>query len=64
MWDVENQNCEYEDRFKKIAEAATIKWSDPSMSFHNGRPYPWKMDEWEAHYVENDGAEEEAAAEA
>ena len=22
MWDVENQNCEYEERFKKIAEAA------------------------------------------
>jgi hypothetical protein len=36
MWDVENQNCEYEDRFQKIAEAALTKWNNPSMSFYNG----------------------------
>ena len=42
MWDVENQNCEYEERFKKIAEAATLKYNDPPTSFYNGRPFPWK----------------------
>ena len=56
MWDVENQNCEYEDRFKKIAEAALTKWNDPPISFHHGRPYPWKLKEWEAYYEENDAA--------
>jgi hypothetical protein len=43
MWDVENQNYKYEDRFQKIVEAALTKWNDPSMSFHNGKPYPWKL---------------------
>jgi SMC interacting uncharacterized protein involved in chromosome segregation len=40
MWDVENQNCAYEDLFKKIAEAASTNYSDPPLSFYNGRPYP------------------------
>ena len=62
MWDVENQNCEYEDRFKKIAEAASTKWNDPPISFYNGRPYPWKLKEWEAHYEENNAPEEGSAA--
>ena len=61
MWDVENQNCEYEERFKKIAEAATIKFNDPLLSFYNGRPYPWKLKEWDAYYEENDAKEEEPA---
>ena len=58
MWDVENQNCKYEDRFKKIAEAALTKWNDPPISFYNGRPYPWKLKEWETHYDGNDATEE------
>ncbi|KAK1693147.1 hypothetical protein QYE76_009844 [Lolium multiflorum] len=43
MWHVENQNCEYEDRFNKIAKAASTKFNDPPTSFYNGRPYPWKL---------------------
>lgn len=50
MWDVENQNCEYEERFKKIAEAAALKYNDPPTSFHNGRLFPWKQEAWEADY--------------
>ena len=38
LWDVENQNCEYEERFKKIAAAATLRYNDPPNSFYNGRP--------------------------
>ena len=59
MWDVGNQNCEYEERFRKIAEAASFKLVDPPLSFYNGRPYPWKLKKWDAHYEENDMKEEE-----
>jgi hypothetical protein len=58
MWDMENQNCEYEDCFKKNAEVALTKWNDPPISFHNGRPYPWKLKKWEAHYKEDNVSQE------
>ncbi|KAK1621392.1 hypothetical protein QYE76_026909 [Lolium multiflorum] len=60
MWDMENQNCENEERFKKIAEGATLKHNLP-MSFYNGKPYPWKDQDWDAHYEETDVKEEEQA---
>jgi hypothetical protein len=59
MWDIENQNCEYEDRFQKIAEAALTKLNDPSTSFYNGIPCPWKLKEWDAYNEEKDEAKEE-----
>ena len=62
MWDVENQNCEYEERFKKIAEAASLRYNDPPTSFHNGRPFPWKIAEWEEDYENEEAAAEEALA--
>jgi hypothetical protein len=43
MWDVENKNCEYEDRFNKITQAASTRFNDPPTSFYNGRPYPCKL---------------------
>jgi hypothetical protein len=49
MWE-ENQNYEYEYRFKKIHEAAMFKLNDPSMLFHNRRPYTLKLEQWENHY--------------
>jgi hypothetical protein len=55
---MENQNCEYEDRFKKIAEAVSTKFSDPPTSFYNRRPYPWKLREWDSYY-EEEGAKKE-----
>ena len=63
MWDVENQNCEYEERFKKIAEAASLRYNDPPTSVHNGRPFPWKIAEWEEDYEKEEVAAEEALAE-
>jgi hypothetical protein len=48
--DMENQNCEYEQRFKKIAEAASLRYNDPPTSFYNGKPFPLKMEEWRAEY--------------
>jgi len=62
MWDVENQNCEYEERFKKIAEAATLRYNNPPTSFRDGRPFPWKMAEWEEEYEKEEAAAEEALA--
>ena len=53
MWDVENQNCENEDRFKKIAEAASSKFNNPPTSFYSGKSYPWKLGEWNTHYEED-----------
>ena len=62
MWDVENQNCEYEERFKKIAAAATLRYNDPPTSFHDGRPFPWKMAEWEEEYEKEEAAAKERVA--
>ena len=45
MWDVENHNYEYKECFK-IVEAATLRYNDPPTSFNNGRPFPWKVEEW------------------
>jgi hypothetical protein len=58
VWDQENQNCEYEERFKKIAEAASLMYNDPPMSFYNGKPFLWKMEEWKAEYEKNQPEEE------
>ena len=63
LWDVENQNCEYEERFKKIAAAATLRYNDPPNSFYNGRPFPWKRAEWEEEYEKEEAAAEKALAE-
>ena len=62
MWDVENQNCEYEERFKKIAAAATLGYNDPPTSFRDGRPFPWKMAEWEEEYEKEEAAAKEPLA--
>ena len=58
MWDIENQNYEYEERFKKIAEAATLRYNDPPTSFYNGRPFPSKLEEWKADYDKEEAKEE------
>ena len=62
MWDVENQNCEYEDRFNKITEAASTKFNDPPTSFYNGRPYPWKLKEWDTHYEEESAKKDDTTS--
>jgi hypothetical protein len=62
MWDVENQNCEYEDRFNKITKAASTKFNDPPTSFYNGRPYPWKLKEWDAHHEEESAKKDDTTS--
>ena len=45
LYDVVNQNCEYEVRFKRISEAASFRMIETKMSFLDGKPLPWKMDD-------------------
>ena len=42
IYDLQNQNCEYEYRFKSIWLAAYLRISETRSSFHDGAPMPWK----------------------
>jgi hypothetical protein len=53
VWDQENQNYEYEERFKKNVEVSSLMYNDPPMSFYKGKPFPWKMEEWKAECERN-----------
>ncbi|KAK1663156.1 hypothetical protein QYE76_051315 [Lolium multiflorum] len=45
LYDVHNQNCEYENRFKRISLAASFRFPETKMSFVDGGPLPWKSDD-------------------
>jgi hypothetical protein len=45
LYDVQNQNCEYEARFKQISSAASFRIMETKSSFVNGEPLPWKFDD-------------------
>ncbi|KAK1650410.1 hypothetical protein QYE76_068215 [Lolium multiflorum] len=45
LYDVQNQNCEYENRFKHISFAASFRIPETKMSFVDGEPLPWKSDD-------------------
>ena len=45
LYDVQNQNCEYENRFKHISYAASFRIPKTKMSFVDGEPLPWKSDD-------------------
>ena len=45
LYDVQNQNCEYEVRFKRISVAASFRMQETTMSFVDGLPLPWKSDD-------------------
>ena len=45
IYDLQNQNCEYEYRFKKVSLAADLRISETRSSFYDGEPMPWKMDD-------------------
>ena len=45
LYDVQNQNCEYEVRFKRISVAASFRMLETTMSFVDGEPLPWKSDD-------------------
>jgi uncharacterized coiled-coil DUF342 family protein len=45
LYDVQNQNCEYETRFKQISDAASFRIMETKSSFVDGEPLPWKSDD-------------------
>ena len=45
IYDLQNQNCEYEYRFKRMSLAADLRIPGTRSSFYDGEPMPWKMDD-------------------
>ena len=45
LYDVQNQNCEYETRFKRISSATSFRILETKSSFPDGEPLPWKFDD-------------------
>ncbi len=42
---LQNQNCEYEYRFKRMSLAADLRIPETRSSFYDGEPIPWKMND-------------------
>ena len=42
LYEVQNQNCEYETRFKLMSSAASFRMLETQSSFVDGEPLPWK----------------------
>ncbi|KAI4992246.1 hypothetical protein ZWY2020_051637 [Hordeum vulgare] len=45
IYDLENQNCEYEYRFKSIRLVADLRIPVNRSSCHDGAPMPWKKED-------------------
>ena len=45
IYDLQNQNCEYEYRFKRTSLAADLRIPETRSSIYDGEPMPWKMDD-------------------
>ena len=45
IYDLQNQNCEYEHRFKRMSLAADLRISETRSSFYDGEHMHWKMDD-------------------
>ena len=45
IYDLQNQNCEYEYRFKRMSLAADLRIPETRSSFYDGEPIPWKTDD-------------------
>ena len=43
IYDLQNQNYEYECRFKRMSLAADLRIPETRSSFYVGEPMPWKM---------------------
>ena len=43
IYDLQNQNCEYEYRFKNMSLAADLTIPETRSSFYYGEPMPWKV---------------------
>ena len=45
IYDLQNQNCEYEYRFKSMRLATDLRIPKTRSSFYDGEPMTWKMDD-------------------
>ncbi|KAI4977035.1 hypothetical protein ZWY2020_050642 [Hordeum vulgare] len=45
IYDLQNQNCEYEYIFKSIRLGADLRIPATRSSFHDGAPMPWKTED-------------------
>ena len=45
IYDLQNQNCEYEYRFKRMSLAIDLRIPETRSSFYDGEPMPGKMDD-------------------
>ena len=45
IYDLQNQTCEYEYRFKRMSLAADLRIPKTRSSFYDGEPMPWNMDD-------------------
>ena len=45
IYDLQNQNCEYEYRFKRMSLDVDLRFQETRSSFYDGEPMPWKMDD-------------------
>jgi hypothetical protein len=45
LYDLQNQNCEYEASFKQMSDAASFSILETKTSFIDGEPLPWKSDD-------------------
>jgi hypothetical protein len=45
LYDLQNQNYEYEARFKQMSVAASFRILETETSFLDGEPLPWKFDD-------------------
>src|SRR3954469_14623181 len=43
LYDIQNQNCEYEARFDRINSAVSLRIAETRTSFLYGEPLPWKF---------------------
>ncbi|KAI5005620.1 hypothetical protein ZWY2020_032863 [Hordeum vulgare] len=45
IYDLQNQNCEYEYRFESIQFGADLRIPETRSSFHDGAPMHWKTED-------------------
>jgi hypothetical protein len=45
LYDLQNQNCEYEARFKQMSAATSFRILETKSSYLDGEPLPWKSDD-------------------
>ena len=45
IYDLQNQNCEYEYIFKRMSLAADLRIPETRSSFYDCEPMPWKVDD-------------------